>query len=298
MSGFWSWFVTIVTLLNIGACLWLIRWTSRTQPGEVPIGEPTGHTWDNGELSEYNNPMPRWWLIMFYAMIVFGLIYLVLYPGLGNYKGLLGWTEEGQYQQEMAAAHKRYGPIFAAYAKQDIVALSQDPKALGIGRRLFVNNCAQCHGSDAKGAPGFPNLADKDWLYGGEPTTIQQTILHGRNGVMPAWGKVLGKSGVENVVAYVMSLSGMVSKEAGAAGEATFKQICSACHGPDGKGNHALGAPNLTDRTWLYGGSRGILTQTVSYGRQGHMPAWQDFLGADKVHLAAAYVYSLSHGQQ
>lgn len=296
MSTFWSWFVTIFTLANIFGCLWLIRWTARTRPGEAPVGAPTGHKYDDGRLEEFNNPMPRWWLWMFYILIVFGLIYLVLYPGLGNYQGLLGWSQESQYRNQMEAAQEHYGPIFAQYAQQPITDLAQDPEALKIGQRLFVNYCSQCHGSDARGATGFPNLTDDDWLYGGEPQNIETTILQGRNGNMPALGASLGgEDVVDAVVQYVMSLSGMVTAPAGGVGETKFKQICAACHGPDGKGNTAIGAPNLTDDTWLYGGSRGTIRQTIMNGRQGHMPAHEQFLGADKVHLLAAYIYSLSH---
>ncbi|HKK04595.1 MAG TPA: cytochrome-c oxidase, cbb3-type subunit III [Gammaproteobacteria bacterium] len=294
MSSFWSWYVTLLTLGNIVACYWLIRWSSRRRAGEAPQGEVTGHTWDE-DLQEYNNPLPRWWLWLFYITIVFGFVYLALYPGLGSYKGLLGWTEKSQYEQEMAAAKQEYGPIFAKYQKEGIAALAADPKAREIGQRLFLNYCAQCHGSDAGGGPGFPNLTDNDWLYGGQPETIQKTILDGRNGVMPAWGKILGDEGVDQVAAYVESLSGrQADPQLVEAGRAKFQTYCVACHGADGKGNQALGAPNLTDNTWLYGGSPMTIKETIRNGRQGHMPAHRDFLGEAKVHLLAAYVYSLS----
>ncbi|MFO1352401.1 MAG: cytochrome-c oxidase, cbb3-type subunit III [Gammaproteobacteria bacterium] len=298
MNAFWSGFVAIVSIANILGCWWLIRWASKRRPGEAPLGEPTGHTWDGGTLSEYNNPMPRWWLWKFYIFIVFGLIYLILYPGLGNFKGLLGWTQEGQYQSEIQAANDRYGPLFAKYAGQDIAALAKDPEALKIGQRLFTTYCSQCHGSDAKGAPGFPNLADKDWLHGGEPAKIEETILGGRNSMMPPMAAAVGDDkAVDDVVSYVMGLSGQVSKDSGVAGKEKFEQICGACHTASGQGNPALGAPNLTDNTWLYGGSRGAIKKTIMEGRHGVMPAHKDFLGADKVHVLAAYVYSLSQGQ-
>ena len=295
MSTGLSIFVTVVSILNILACWWLIRWTMKSRPGESAEGEVTGHTWDDGHLAELNNPLPRWWLFMFYITIAFALVYLVLYPGLGNFKGVLGWTAENQYEAEIAAADERYGPIFAQYASQDLTALAQNPEALQVGQRLFGTYCAQCHGSDAKGAPGFPNLADAEWLYGGEPETIKTTILNGRNGVIPPMGQAVGdEQAVDEVVAYVMSLSGMVSAEAGAAGKAKFEQICAACHMPDGTGNPALGAPNLTNDSWLYGGSRGAIKKTIMEGRQGMMPAHEEFLGDDKIHVLAAYVYSLS----
>jgi cytochrome c oxidase cbb3-type subunit 3 len=295
MSAFWNWYIIILVVANIAGCLWLLFATSRSRPGEQAAGETTGHVWDE-DLREYNNPLPRWWLNLFYITVVFGVIYLVLYPGLGRYKCVLGWTEVGQYQAEVAAADKKYGGIFAAYKDQDIAAMSKDPKVLAMGAHLFSNNCAMCHGSDARGAPGFPNLTDNDWLYGGEPKTIEQTILHGRQGAMPTWGPVLGKAKVKEVATYVRQLAGYdVPKDVAANGKTIFSTYCAACHGPNGKGNQALGAPNLTDDIWLYGGSLDTIVETVTKGRSGHMPAQIDNLGPDKIHVLAAYVYSLSH---
>lgn len=294
MSTAMAWFVTLVSILNILACGWLIWWAMRSRPGEVAQGEVTGHSWDDGQLAEYNNPLPRWWLWMFYITIVFALIYLLLYPGLGNFKGLLGWTEVGEYEAEMAQADERYGPIFAAYAARDLTDLAKDEQALKVGQRLFVTYCAQCHGSDAKGASGFPNLADNDWLYGGEPEAIKTSILNGRNGIMPPMAAAVGtEDDVDNVVAHVLSLNGTLSESAGAVGKEKFQTLCGACHMPTGQGNPALGAPNLTDKVWLYGGSRGAVKKAITQGRQGMMPAHKEFLGEDKVHLLAAYVYSL-----
>jgi len=294
MSTFWSWYVAVITVANIVACYWLIKWASKRRSGEAAEGDVTGHTWD-GNLQEYNNPLPNWWLWLFYITIVFGLIYLALYPGLGNYKGVLKWTSTGQYQDEMAAAKQTYGPIFAGYAKMDIPALAKDAKAMEAGQRLFLTYCATCHGSDAGGARGFPNLTDNDWLWGGDPKSIQTTILNGRNGIMPSHNH-LGEQAIDNVVAYVMSLSGREADPAKvSAGQKVFAQNCAVCHGPDGKGQTIMGAPNLTDNIWLYGGSPGVIKQTVTNGRSGKMPAHKEFLGEDKVHLLAAYVYSLSH---
>ena len=300
MSLGWSLFIIIFTIGNILACWWLIRWTAKPSPGEAAEGETTGHTWEDGQLAELNNPMPRWWLWLFYITIVFGLIYLALYPGLGYYSGLFSWSQEGQYEAEMARADERFGPIFASYAEQDLTALAKDPEAQKIGQRLFSNYCSQCHGSDAKGAPGYPNLTDDAWLYGGDPQVIKTSILQGRVGNMPALAAAVGsEQDVDNVVAYVMSLSGMVAKDAAAeAGEQKFKTVCAACHMPDGTGNPALGAPNLTDDVWLYSGSRGAIKKAIMEGRHGQMPAFQEFLGEDKVHMLAAYVYSLSNQQQ
>ena len=294
MSTFWSSWITILTLVNIAACYWLIKWTSKPKAGEATEGEVTGHSWDG--LEEFNNPLPRWWLWMFYLSMIFGLGYLVLYPGLGNWKGTLGWTQQGQWQQEVERAEDTYGPLFKKFAGIDIPVLAQNPKAMAIGKRLFLNYCAQCHGSDAGGGPGFPRLSDGDWLYGGAPAQIEASILYGRGGVMPALGAALGgPEKVKQVATYVASLSGReVDQAVAAEGAPIFAAMCGSCHMPAGTGNQALGAPNLTDKVWLYGGSIGTIEKTINGGRNGHMPAHKDFLGADKVHLLASYIYSLS----
>jgi len=295
MSSAMNWWITVLVVGNTLAMWWLIRWTARPRSGESAEGDVTGHSWD-GDLQEFNNPMPRWWLWMFYITIVFAGLYLLLFPGLGNFEGILGWSQQGQYQKEMDRAEDNFGPIFAAYAAQDIKALGDDPQALKVGQRLFANYCATCHGSDARGARGFPNLADGSWLYGGEPEAIKTSILKGRQGVMPPMGAALGDDGVENVVNYVLVLSGREGDAAKAeAGKAQFEQLCAACHGADGKGNPMLGAPNLTDDAWLYGGSPKIIERTIREGRAGKMPAHEDFLGVEKSHVLAAYVYSLSN---
>lgn len=293
-SEFWNWWVILLTVGNILACWWLISWATKRRAGEAATGDVTGHSWDD-TLQEYNNPLPRWWLWMFHLTLVFGLVYLALYPGLGKFAGYLGWTEEQQYDNEMRQAAEKFDPIFAAYAQKDITALAADDQALKVGQRLFLNYCSTCHGSDAHGSPGFPNLSDNDWLYGGEPETIKTTILDGRQGVMPAWKDTLGDAGVEEVAAYVGQLGGREADAAKAtAGKARFETMCVACHGLDGKGNKALGAPDLTDNVWLYGGSPGVIQQTIAQGRNGKMPAHRAFLGEHKAHLLAAYVYSLS----
>jgi cytochrome c oxidase cbb3-type subunit 3 len=295
MSDFWSAYIAVITIANILACYWLIQWASKKHKNEVAQGQVTGHKWD-GDLEEYNNPLPRWWLWLFYLTIVFGLAYLALYPGLGNYKGALGWSQADQYNDEIHQARKTYDPIFAKYAKQDIPTLATNTNATKIGQRLFLNYCATCHASDAGGARGFPNLSDKDWLWGGEASEIKTTILDGRTGAMPAWEAIIGEQGVKDVTQYVISLSGRTHDVSMAkAGKAQFDIMCIACHGTDGKGNKALGAPNLTDNVWLYGGSTGIITQSIAKGRTGVMPAHRDFLGEDKAQLLAAYIYSLSN---
>ena len=293
-SEFWNWWVIALTLGNILACWWLIAWTSKKRVGEAASGSVTGHTWDES-LQEYNNPLPRWWLWLFHITLVFGLVYLALYPGLGKFSGAWNWTQEDQYANEMQRAADKFGPIFAGFAQQDIATLARDPEATKVGQRLFLNYCATCHGSDASGTPGFPNLADNDWLYGGDPETIKATILDGRQGVMPGWKEALGTAGVEEVTAYVVQLSGREADAAKVtAGKAHFETLCVACHGPEGTGNKALGAPDLTDNVWLYGSSPGVIQQTIAAGRSGVMPAHREFLGEDKVHLLAAYIHSLA----
>lgn len=294
MNSFLHWFVIIISVGSFLGCVWLIWWTSKKKTSESAEGETTGHTWD-GDLAELNNPMPRWWLYLFYITIAFGLVYMVLYPALGNYKGVLGWTSTGEYQAEMKAADARYGPLYASYAKMPVEVLAKDSKAVATGRRLFLNYCAQCHGSDAGGAPGFPSLKDSSWLYGGSPQMIKTSILDGRQGMMPPMAAALGSDAdVDNVANYVLSLSG-APHDAGKAQQGQVKfAVCAACHGMDGNGNQAIGAPNLTDQNWLYRGSLGAIKKAIQAGRTGKMPAHRDFLGEDKVHLLAAYVYSLS----
>ncbi|HEY9134641.1 MAG TPA: cytochrome-c oxidase, cbb3-type subunit III [Pseudomonadales bacterium] len=297
MSDFWSWYIIVIVLANIIGYGLLLHFTGKVKGSGNPE-ETTGHVYDG--IEELNTPMPRWWIFMFWISIVFALVYLFLYPGLGSYKGYLGWTSEGQWQKEVELADKKFGPIYKAYGEQSIEALLQDPKALKIGQRLFGNNCAACHGSDANGSRGFPNLTDHDWLYGGSPEAIETSILHGRSGMMPPMGMALGgDEGVAQVAAYVRSLSGQkVDFSQAEEGKKKFQVMCIACHGVDAKGNTLMGAPNLTDNIWLYGGDAKTVQETIAKGRNGKMPAQKDFLGTDKVHLLAAYVYSLSAQKQ
>lgn len=295
MSQFWHWWVTIITIVTILGCYWLVRFANRIPAGEAQSDtDTTGHTWDG--LQELNSPLPRWWLWLFYITIIFGFIYLALYPGLGNFRGLLGWSETSQYEAEISAADAKYGPIFARYASQDLATLAGDPEAQRVGKRLYLNYCSVCHGSDAGGAPGFPNLTDADALYGNTPEAIKASILDGRKGVMPPLGPVLGEEGVAEVTAYVIQLSGGTADAGEAeAGKARYLTLCAGCHMPDGTGNVAVGSPNLTDNVWLYGRSPGMIAQIIREGRNGVMPAHREFLGEDKVHLVAAYIYSLSN---
>ena len=306
MTTFWSWYVTLLTSGTILGLIWLVLSTRKGQRPDT-TEETVGHAFDG--IEEFDNPLPKWWFMLFILTIVFAIGYLVLYPGMGNWKGLLpgyegGWTGVAQWEKEMAKADAQYGPIYAKYAAMPITKVAADDKALKMGGRLFASNCSVCHGSDAKGAYGFPNLTDNEWRWGGEPETIKTTLLAGRHAVMPAWAEVIGESGVKNVSAYVLTeLAGRkLPEEAKAdieAGKKIFATNCVACHGPQGKGVAAMGAPNLTNPSaFIYGTSFTQLQQTIRYGRQGVMPSQEAFLGNDKVHLLAAYVYSLSHAEK
>ena len=298
MSSFWSGWIIVLTVGNILGCLWLVWWTMRSRAGESAQGDVTGHTWD-GDLQEYNNPLPRWWLWLFYITLIFAAGYLALYPGLGKFQGFLGWSSHGSmYQEEMAAAAEKYDPVFKQYAAVAVTDLATQPEygeAREMGKRLFLTYCMQCHGSDAGGSRGFPSLSDNDWLWGGTPEQIKVSIANGRMGVMPPHAH-LGYEKLDQVATFVMSLAGRnVDAAKAEAGKEVFMTTgCIGCHGMDGTGNQMLGAPNLTDKTWLYGGSAGMIKQTLVKGRNGVMPAHQELLGDEKVHLLTAYVYSLS----
>jgi cytochrome c oxidase cbb3-type subunit 3 len=293
-SDFWHWYIAILTVLSILACVWLLRWmTSGFQKGDKV--ENTGHVWD-GDLTELNNPLPRWWLGLFYLTIVFSGFYLLLYPGLGSFGGLLGWSSKGAYEEEVQIVEAQVGPLFERYRQTAVLDLIEDDDALDIGERLFLTYCATCHGSDARGARGYPNLRDHAWLWGGDPESIKTTITNGRIGAMPAWeGPLGGEQGVDEVTQYVLSLSGRATiEELATRGKTRYDTFCVACHGPEGKGNTALGAPDLTDDNWLYGGSITRISESIAGGRNGQMPAQGERLGPAKIHLLTAYVYSLS----
>lgn len=298
--GFWDLFIVVITLLSIAGCGLLLWSQSKHRVRLAADGSQldhgtTGHVWD-GDLTELNTPMPRWWMWLFYITIVFALAYLVLYPGLGSYAGSLGWQSSGAYKAELKKADAEYGPLFDRYAKQDLKTVAADPQARAIGERLFLTYCAQCHGSDARGNKGFPNLTDSDWLYGGEPSVIKATILHGRSGQMPAMAAAVGSDkDVENVAHYVRSLSELPADPIKVAFGKTKFAACAACHGFNGSGNQALGAPNLSDKVWLYGSSADTIMESINKGRVNTMPAFDAFLGETKVHVLAAYVWSLSN---
>jgi cytochrome c oxidase cbb3-type subunit 3 len=294
MSVQWSLYIIALVVLNVAGALWLLWWTARRRAGPAAEAETTGHRWD-GDLTELNNPLPRWWLWLFYLTVIFSAAYLVLYPGFGSFPGVLKWTQQRQHAEQVAAADQAYAGLYTHFASLDLATLSRNPEAMSAARNLFVNNCATCHGSDGRGAVGFPNLTDADWLYGSEPETIKKTIAEGRMAVMPPWGDALGPQGVEEVIAYVLSLSGeSVPAELASAGAEKFAMFCASCHGSDGRGNRELGAPNLTDSVWMFGKSPESLRTTIAQGRISQMPAHLGLLGPQKVHLMAAYVINLS----
>lgn len=307
-SGFWGLYIAILTLVSILACGVLLysmgkmRVKPPAQNLDDKAADTTGHVWDI-DLAEYNNPLPLWWMWLFYITIAFALGYLVLYPGLGKLPGIFGWTSAGAYANEVKDFDANVKPLYAKYLAMDVKAVAADPQARAMGERLFLNHCAQCHGSDAGGGKGFPNLRHHDWLYGGDPATIKETITNGRNGIMPPFGAVLGDEGVKNVASYVRLLSGLPNDGLRAQiGKPLFAQNCAACHGPDGKGNPQLGAPDLTHPSgvWLYGSSEPTIIETISKGRGEastitRMPAHKDLLDEGKIQLLTAYVWGLSN---
>ena len=290
-SGFWDVFVAVGTVVSIVACAWLLKSQSIRKGANV---ETTGHTWDE-DLAEYNNPLPRWWSWLFYFTIAFALGYLVLYPGLGSWRGTLGWTQVGQLDDEKAVAEKQYAPLYQKFAAMEIDALAKSPEARAVGQKLFLNHCAQCHASDGGGSRGFPSLSDRDWLWGGDAKTIEATIAGGRTGIMPPFGEALGEDKIKDVAHYVMSLSGGAADSIRVAkGSETFGAICAACHGGEGKGNPLLGAPNLTDTVWLHGSGEPRIIESITRGRTSQMPAHKELLSEAKIRLLTGYVLSLS----
>jgi cytochrome c oxidase cbb3-type subunit 3 len=293
-ANFWSVYVAGLTLVGILACLLLLWITARKKV--VPQADnTTGHVWD-GDLRESNNPMPRWWMWLFVITIVFGLLYLAAYPGLGSHPGQLNWTMHGQYDQEVEQANRELGPLYAQFTAKKTEELAGDGNAMAIGERLFMNNCAQCHGSDARGSKGFPNLTDKDWLHGGTPEKIEETIKGGRRGQMPPMAAAVGTpDDVKNVANYVLSLSNSPHDSVRAQlGKAKFT-ACAACHGIDGKGNQAVGAPNLTDDVWLHGWGEQAVIAMVNNGKINEMPAQHGKLTDAQIHVLAAYIWGLSN---
>ncbi|HCY15130.1 MAG: cytochrome-c oxidase, cbb3-type subunit III [Curvibacter sp. GWA2_64_110] len=294
-SNFWSVYVTVITVVGIAACL-LLLWFSGKAKAMTSNDNTTGHVWD-GDLREMNNPLPRWWVWLFVITIVFSAVYLAMYPGLGTSAGKLGWTSLGQHKAEMEKGEKDVAPLYAKFAGMSPEDMSKDPQAMGIGERVFMNNCAQCHGSDARGSKGFPNLTDGDWLHGGMPDKIKETITKGRIGNMPPMAAAVGTpDDVKNVAHYVLSLSGSPHDSLRASlGKAKFG-ACAACHGMDGKGNQALGAPNLTDDIWLHGYGENAIVAMINNGKVNQMPAQEGKLSESQIQVLTSYVWSLSNG--
>lgn len=326
LSGFWSLWITVITLVVIAGCWWVL-YSNRKTDNVSEDGTPqlTGHVADG--IAEYDNPLPRWWFLLFVGTLIFGIGYLALYPGLGNYKGLLGWTSANQWEREMEHADKFYAPIFDQYAEIPITDLAENPEAMKVANRIFQNNCAICHGSNATGGYQFPDLTNNSWLYGGQPETIRESIVKGRNGFMAAWEDMLGAEGTDDMAHYVLSLSGQThDAEAAAKAEPMYGVICSSCHAADGRGSASMGltgigAPDLTANIWLYHEPGKTLfdsvRETIAHGRNGNMPAQAGYLdygktlpanydalseedkakAFPKVHLVAAYIYSLNQGK-
>jgi len=295
VSGFWSIFIIVITLASIIACVVLL-WSQSSV--KVDPGQVTGHVWDE-TLVEYNNPLPGWWRWMFYITLIFALVYLALYPGLGNLSGMFGWTARGQYYDEMKTAEAKYGPKFNQFLQQDLMTVAANQEARDMGGRLFQTHCAQCHASDAGGTPGFPSLKDSDWQWGGTPDQIKQTLMAGRIGIMTPMGTKpdMDAEQVRDVVHYVRSLSGLTADSVRVQrGAELYMQACAACHQADGKGMQAAGFPNIADNIWVYGSSEATMIDIVTNGIQNQMPAYGDFLGEARVHLLAAYVWGLGGG--
>ncbi|MCC1497759.1 cytochrome-c oxidase, cbb3-type subunit III [Alcanivorax sp. 1008] len=298
MTDFWSWYIIALTVLMLVGCAGLLIW-NRSISHEEATKKTTGHVFDG--IEEKNTPLPRWWLGLFILTLVFAVVYLALYPGLGKYPGLLGWTQAGQWQEEVDFVHKQTQPIFEQYAQVPADELWQHQEVMEVGARLFANNCATCHGGNANGARGYPNLTDNDWLYGGTPEAIRTTLINGRRGMMPPMIAAIGGTdeAARDMALYVQSLSRPALRDDPAKLEAIERaaprfMVCAACHGADATGNQMLGAPNLTDDIWLYGGSLADIEEGLKKGRGGVMPAFSELLSAERIHVLTAYVYGLS----
>ena len=298
-SGFWPWYVGAISLLSILACavlLWAAgKATVSVHPGKTD-DNTTGHVWDV-DLREYNNPLPRWWMWLFILTVVFALGYLVIFPGLGSFKGTMNWSTQTEHQQDVTKLDAVVSPLYAGFKAQSVDALSRDTAALAVGERLFMNNCAQCHGSDGGGSKGFPNLTNVNlaWLGDRSAAHIVQTVTQGRTGMMPPMAAAVGgEAELSELANYVLSLSGGPNNDIKAFGGKKLFSACAACHGVDGKGNKALGAPNLTDSYWLHGWGEAAIISIVKSGKTNVMPAQSPKLSEEQIHLVAAYVLNLS----
>jgi len=296
-SSFWPIFITVISVGGVIGCALLLWLTSKIK-ATSPNGDNTnGHVWDEN-LREMNNPLPRWWVWMFIITIVFSLFYFAAYPAIGTYAGKLGWTQVTQYEQEMEAANKTIAPLYAKFAAMPIDQLATNPEAKAIGERIFMNNCAQCHGSDAHGSRGFPNLTDKDWIHGGSPEKITETLTNGRVGMMPPMAAAVGtEDDVKNVANYVLSLSNSNHDATRAAAGKEKFAVCAACHGADGTGNQAIGAPNLADNIWLHGAGEEAIIKRINEGKVNQMPAQGAKFSPEQIHVLTAYVWGLSNNE-
>ncbi|WP_322996874.1 cytochrome-c oxidase, cbb3-type subunit III [Castellaniella sp.] len=295
INSFWSYYISVIALGGIVWCVYLLFSQRQWLKSDVKVVEDTGHVWDE-DLTELNNPVPRWWTVFYLLLCVFAFGYLVLYPGLGSFKGTLGFTAGKQVLEQQETLNAQVQPIYERFREMPIPEIAADLQARDIGQRLFLNNCAQCHGSDAKGGRGFPNLTDSDWLWGGEPEQILETIAKGRHGIMPPWGAVIKPEEAAAIAQYVRSLSGLAHDPLRVnAGKRGFDTYCVACHGVDAKGNTMLGAPNLTDDIWLYGSSEGTIIETINNGRDNQMPAQENHLTPEQIRLLAAWVWGQSN---
>jgi cytochrome c oxidase cbb3-type subunit 3 len=294
-SNFWPIFITTISLLGIFGCALLLWLTSTIKVVSTNDSNTSAHVWDE-DLREMNNPLPRWWVWLFIITVIFALLYLIAYPGLGSYTGKFGWTQINQYEKEVEAANKKLEPLYSKFAAMSVEELAKNPEARATGERLFMNNCSQCHGSDAKGSRGFPNLTDNDWIHGGSPEKIKETLVGGRMGMMPPMAAAVGnEDDVKNVANYVLSLSNSKHDSARAAlGKEKFA-ICAACHGAEGKGNQAIGALNLTDNIWLHGAGEKAIIKRINLGIVNQMPAQESKFTADQIHVLTAYVWGFSN---
>lgn len=291
MSSIWHWFVILGTFGSLAFFLALLYGNRKTGSDAT-----TGHVYDG--IEEYDNPMPMWWVWMFVLSIVFALGYLAWYPGLGNFGGVAGWSSAGALEDAQAAHEERFAPLYAELAQLDEASLHANRQAMQVGRRLFINNCSTCHGVNARGSFGFPNLTDPQWHWGSELDTVKTTISRGRTAAMPGWQASLGDRGVTDVTQFVLALAGRDhDSDAATRGEAQYNSMCVACHGAQGKGNSAMGAPDLSNDIWLYGGTAERIAYTIRNGRQGRMPAFDDVLSADQIHVLSGYVTSLSDSE-
>ncbi len=298
MPAFWHWYIAAGTIVFVLWCIWLVSWSAKQGPQNIADEELVGHKWD-GDIEEWNNPAPKWWLYLYFMTIFWAVGYMIMFPGLGAFDGALGWSQQGQYEEEMAKAAARYEPIYENLAAIEFEELATNPDALKLGASLYASYCTTCHGSDARGAPGYPNLTDGYWIWGDSEAQMTTTISAGRVAVMPVLvGALGGDEGIDNMTRYVRSLSGLIEADAGAMSiQPMFVALCSACHMTDGTGNQLLGAPDLTDDIWLYGSAEDDVRTTITKGRNGVMPAHGDMLGDHRTKILAAYVYSLSAGE-